>query len=471
MMIKEDLAAFSILIIEDNTSDIQTIKSYFDSMHGKKYNIVDCSTLYEGINLLRRQKFDAILLDLWLPDSTGLSTLETIRDTGADLPIVVLTTENNDQTGLELIKNGAQDYLEKSRLQRGNLEKSLTYAIERKNLQLELKRSLQLFEETFEQAAVGFSNLSFDRKYIKINKKFADILGYTKEELINKSIEEITHPDDLEQDLRNLELLINGRIDNYKIEKRYIRKDGSIVWVSLTRTGIRLNKKDYEYMFTTIEDITERKKLEEGLKALVIEKELLMKESHHRIKNNLQLVSSLLNISLQNLKEENLKNLLQDSQNRIRSISNLHEYLYNSSGVNSVDIRQYLSNFLDYLRASFATDAHKIKFIKNINEFTLKNDLAVSIGLITNELITNAIKYAFKNKEQGTILIEAKKADDIVLLVIKDNGIGLDENIKVDDPETLGFQIINALVMQHDGILNCNVSNGTEFCIRLKIHE
>jgi PAS domain S-box-containing protein len=471
MMVHEDLTTLSVLIIEDNSLDLQRIKNYFSNMHGNKYNIVECSTLNNGVNLLNRQKFDAILLDLWLPDSTGLSTLETIRNAGVDLPIVVLTTENNDETGLELIKNGAQDYLEKGQLQKGTLEKSLKYAIERKYLQHEIMRNLRLFEETFEQAAVGFSNLSFDGKYIKINKKFAEILGYTKEELINKSIEEITHPDDLEEDLRNLEQLINGRIDSYRIEKRYFKKDGSVVWVSLTRSGIRLNKKEYEYMFTTIEDITHRKSLEEGLKASVYEKELLMKESHHRIKNNLQLVSSLLNISILNLKDNNAKDLLHDSQNRIRSISNLHEYLYKSSNVNSVNIHEYLSNFLDYIRASFSTDAHSIKFIKNINEFIIKNDLAVSVGLITNELITNAIKHAFKNKEEGLILVEANKENDMLQLVIKDNGIGLNKDIKVSNPETLGFQIVDALVMQHDGFINYSVNEGTEFCVKLKISD
>jgi len=471
MLIKEALNTFSILIIEDNSSDIQSIRSYLKNLSEKLYEIVDCSTLSQGIHLISKHKFDVILLDLWLPDSNGVSTLKTIRKAGIDLPVIVLTTEKNDETGLELIKEGAQDYILKDQLQSSNLEKSLKYAIERKHLLLELNKSLQLFEETFEQAAVGFSNLSFDGKYIKINKKFADILGYTKEELIIKSIEDITHPDDLKEDLQNLELLINGKIDSYKIEKRYIKKNGSVIWVSLTRTGIRLNRKDNEYLFTTIEDITERKNLEEDLKALVIEKDLLIKESHHRIKNNLQLVSSLLNISLLNLKENNAKDLLMDSQNRIRSISNLHEYLYKSSELNSVNIQHYLNNFLDYLRASFSTDAHNIKLIKNINEFIIKNDLAVSIGLITNELITNAIKYAFKNREQGIIVIEAKKVDDLVLLVIRDNGVGLDENISLKDAETLGFQIVNALAMQHDGSVDCNVNNGTEFCVKLKIHQ
>jgi PAS domain S-box-containing protein len=276
MIIKEALNTFSILIIEDNFSDIQAIENYFKNLSEKKYEIVDCSTLSQGINLLKQHNFDAILLDLSLPDSTGVNALKTIRDAGFDIPIIVLTT-GNDESGLELIEEGAQDYLLKEQLRSDHLEKSLKYAFERKHLQLELNRSLKLYEETFDQAAVGFSNLSFDGKYIKINKKFAEILGYPKEELIKKDIEEITHPDDLEEDLKNLELLIKGKIESYKIEKRYIRKDGLIIWVSLSRTGIKLNRNEYEYMFTTIEDITERKKLEEGLKSLIKEKQQLIK--------------------------------------------------------------------------------------------------------------------------------------------------------------------------------------------------
>ncbi|MGE5795419.1 MAG: PAS domain S-box protein [Ignavibacteria bacterium] len=471
MIIREALNTFSILIIEDKFSDIQTIKNYFKNFSEKNYEIVDCSTLSQGLNLLKQHNFEAILLDLTLPDSTGVNALKAIRDAGFDIPIIVLTTEKNTESGLELIKEGAQDFILKEQLQSDHLEKSLKYAFERKHLQLELNRSLKLYEETFEQAAVGFSNLSFDGKYIKINKKFAEILGYTKEELIKKEIEEITHPDDLEEDLRNLEKLIKGKIESYKIEKRYIKKDGSIIWVSLSRTGIKLNRNENEYMFTTIEDITERKKLEEGLKSLIGEKELLIKESHHRIKNNLQLVSSLLNIALSNLKENNAKNLLLDSQNRIMSISNLHEYLYKSSELNTVNIQLYLNNFLDYLRASFSTDIHNIKLIKNINDFMIKTDLAVSVGLITNELITNAIKYAFTKKEDGGIIvIEAKQVDDFVLLIIKDNGIGLSENTNLEDADTLGFQIVYALVMQHNGTLDCHINNGTEFYIKLKIH-
>jgi len=465
----EILKTYSILIVEDNPGDLRVIKEYFKDLSADYYEIIDCSTLAAAAVLIKECKFDAVLLDLGLPDSSGLDSLKAIREISSEIPVIVMTINKNDENGLESIKHGAQDFLIKDQLRSDSLKRSLKYAIERKNLEYNLNNSLKLFEETFEQAAVGFSHVSLDGKYLKVNRKFAEMLGLEKEEIINKHIQDITHPDDLEKDLRLFHELVKGKINNYNLEKRYIRKDSSIIWVSLTRTGITYNKKDYYYLFTTIEDITGRKKAEIDLKSSVNEKELLIKESHHRIKNNLQLVSSLLSISMQNANDNGAKDLLIDSQNRIRSISTLHEYLYRSTALNDVNIQDYLYNFFDHLRASLSTDSHHIRIIKNINSFIVKSDLAVSLGLIANELVTNAIKYAFIGRENGIIVIDIKKENDFILFKVKDDGSGMDKKIDFKNAETLGLQIIYSLVMQHNGSMECNVNNGTEFCIKFKI--
>lgn len=594
METKEDRAIISVLIIEDNPGDKLIINEYLRESNQDKFLTTNCSSLSEALDLVRSEIFDAVILDLGLPDSSGLNSLKKIKELNDTVPVIVLTINESDDTGVAAITSGAQDYLIKEELKQADLHKAISYSINRKKLESDLRNSLELYENTFEQAAVGIAHVSTELKLLKVNKKFCDIIGYSKKELIRKSVEEITYPDDFEKDLVQLEKLLSGSVKNYTLEKRFIHKDGSIMWTNLTRSIIYNNRNAVQFFYTVIEDITERKTLElelkqqkdlldniinilpagiwitdekgniiksndkgkeiwgeskyvgldslkeykgwwahnskrlsdedwainralnkevtlgeiiniecfdgtkktilnsavplikdnnatgavvisnditnlieaeEKLKASVKEKEILIKESHHRIKNNLQLMSSLLNLSLSNIQDQNAKNILTDSLNRMVSISTLHEYLYRSSDLNEVNVQTYLYKILDHIRVSLNTDSRNVKIAKDIDYFMISSGMAISLGLIVNELVTNAVKYAFRDKKAGIINLEVKQINNNIILKIKDNGIGISENIDLANTGTLGFQITYSLVSQYNGTIDYKVDNGTEFTI------
>ncbi len=598
MEILEDIGEISVLLIEDNPGDQVIIQENLRESEDCHFSIKNCFSLSEGLKALETKNIDIILLDLWLPDSTGLNTLSEILKHETSIPIIVLTIDKSDITGLRAIKSGAQDYLAKDELYKRNLGNSIKYAINRKKLELKLKESLSLYENTFHFAAVGFAHISPDGIFTKVNKKFSEITGYRENELLGKSIFDLIYRDGIEDVQLNIEKLGSGDLPQQTFEKRFIHKNGWIIWANVTKTVIKSNN-EIKYFFITIEDITTKifletellaqkdlldkvikllpvgvalidgqgkikstnqkfeeiwsgsiyhdvndlKKykgwwantgkqispeewasyralknkevslgeiikiesfdgsrktilnsaipiikadkviyavivieditqlinIEERLKELITEKEILMKESNHRIKNNLQLITSFMNLQLSNVKDEQTRNILTDSTNRVTSISLLHDYLFKSSKLNVVNVQEYLYKIIDHIKVTLQTDSSKIKVSKDIDNFEINSGLAISLGLVVNEIITNAVKHAFKNQHEKIISLELKQKGDNILLVIRDNGIGMEKNIDFEKASTLGFQILHALVTQHKGTIEYNIKNGTEFLINLPL--
>jgi two-component sensor histidine kinase len=213
-------------------------------------------------------------------------------------------------------------------------------------------------------------------------------------------------------------------------------------------------------------DITDKKITEDNLKQVIKEKELLIKEAHHRIKNNLQLVSSLLNFQIKKIRDKNIQNIFKDTQNRITSISIIHKGLYHSSSLAFINIQKLLNEFIENLVQTLVPDRKRLSISKKIDSIVIHSDLGVAISLITNELVTNSIKYAYREKEKVNISVILKDVKDQIILIIKDNGPGLMENVDVNSPaEGIGFRIINALVQQHNGSFSYSYEKGSKFTI------
>ena len=597
MRVKEMELELCILIIEDNPGDLLIIKQHLSELKDNEYVLRYSSTLAESLNIIKNEKIDAVILDLGLPDSSGLESLNLIKASNDNIPIIVLTINKSDKMGLDAIKNGAQDYLIKDELNQFSLNKAILHSISRKKLEVKLKNSVAQYNNTFEQAAVGIVHTSINTDFLKVNQKFCEILGYSKDELIGKNIADLTFADDLERSLFEMEKLIQGKVKHYSMEKRLIHKNNTVIWTNLTRSAIFDDQNNFQYFFSTYEDITERKILEselqkqkdlldnvinilpvgvwimdgkgalirnnqegeeiwegksykdtsslkeykgwwketnqqiddedwalqralknketsigeiiniecfdgskktiinsalpiikdgkvafvvvvnqdittlqraeEKMKELISAKEMLLKEAHHRIKNNLQLMSSLLHLPLAKIEDESAKNILVDSIHRIMSISSLHDFLYRSTSFNEVNAQSYLYKIIDHITVSLPTESKNVKFAKDIENFNINSGLAISLGLIINEMVTNAFKYAFNNKTGGNIYIELKKQKDDVLLTFKDDGVGIEQEIDFENVESTGFQIIHSLVSQHAGTINYNTNNGTEFIIKM----
>jgi PAS domain S-box-containing protein len=215
-------------------------------------------------------------------------------------------------------------------------------------------------------------------------------------------------------------------------------------------------------------DISEKKKASIEIEESLREKEVLLKEIHHRVKNNLQVISSILNLQSSFVEDEQTLEILQESRNRIRSMAIIHENLYRTEDFSSIKFSNYLDNLANSLIASYRIN-QQIEMVTDFDDVDLMLDQAIPCGLLVNELITNALKYAWKEGEAGTIRISFKQHDQWALLEISDDGVGLPFDFEEMKSDTLGLQLVITLVEQLDGSITADISKGTKYLIKFEI--
>ncbi len=211
-----------------------------------------------------------------------------------------------------------------------------------------------------------------------------------------------------------------------------------------------------------LRDTTKRAAMEQRIKSSVQEKETLLREIHHRAKNNLQVISSIFNLQSNLIESEEMRDAFQESQERIQAIALVHEKLYQSEGVNYIDYSDYIQTLIERLMRAMGSANSEITFEIYVEGISIPYDLATPCGLIAYELISNALQHAFPNRKKGTVRIICRiRQDDQMLLIISDDGIGIPENIDINECNTLGFQLITALVYQIQGHLKVDQQPGT----------
>lgn len=221
--------------------------------------------------------------------------------------------------------------------------------------------------------------------------------------------------------------------------------------------------------FTLVQDLTERKQAEEQIKASLDEKVILLKEIHHRVKNNLQVITSLLYLQAEQIEDAALRAILQDSQNRVRSMALIHEKLYQARDLVRVDIGEYVQNLTSYLFRSYATQADGVTLQVQTDNIHLAIDTAMPCGLIINELLSNALKHGFPDGRHGQVSVGLQRdSDQQITLCVSDTGVGFPLGTSIAESSSLGLQLVTTLVNQLDGSLAMQRDNGTKFLIRFR---
>jgi two-component sensor histidine kinase len=241
---------------------------------------------------------------------------------------------------------------------------------------------------------------------------------------------------------------------------------GFLLVTLLTIILVRMNKKvRITNRLLTIQKAEVEQK-NEIIRTSLIEKETLLKEIHHRVKNNLQIISSLLNLQSQNVKNRKAIEAFSESQRRLHSIALVHQKLYQNDNLARINVKEYLEDLVETIHLSFYSKAKSISYHINIADVNLDVDTAVPLGLIINELVTNAYKYAFNTANEGTLTIVLNREEEhLYRLIVRDNGHGLPENLNMDETESLGLKLVSILVKQLEGTIKVKSNNGAEFSI------
>ena len=211
-------------------------------------------------------------------------------------------------------------------------------------------------------------------------------------------------------------------------------------------------------------EVTDKKMAEWKLKESIAEKDVLLKEVHHRVKNNLQVISSILNLQTSRITDDNSLNIIRESQDRIKSMSFIHESLYQTTNFSSIKFYDYIDNLSRNLVQTYAYEKN-IKLETNLERVDVSLDQAIPCGLVLNELISNALKYAFRDTSEGTLRISLKEEKNEIEIKVEDNGVGMPEGFRVENTESLGLQLVQTLIEQLEGTIKLSTNEGTKYLI------
>lgn len=339
---------------------------------------------------------------------------------------------------------------------------------ERKQMEKSLKESEVRFRRLFENAPIGVFYATVPGKVIMLNNEYARIMGYDtpeelKEKINNSSIESSIYFDQNER-TRILKKAGEKPGDWVKSEIIYRRKDGTGIFANL---HIRILPDNTDQLEGFVEDISERKKEEEIIKSLLTEKELLFKEVHHRIKNNMNTIKGLLSLQADTLKEPSAIEALNDAGNRVQSILLLYNKLNYSDFHLEVSIKEYLPVLVNEIVANFP-NSKSVKLDIKADDFMLKPKVVQPLGLIINELLTNIMKYAFKGVNNGLIKVSVLLKDYLVKVIVEDNGIGMLESVGFDNSPGFGLKLVAMMVQQIDGTIRAERGNGTKIILEFE---
>jgi PAS domain S-box-containing protein len=338
---------------------------------------------------------------------------------------------------------------------------------ERKQAEEALRESEQKYHDIIDNATDLIQSVTPEGKIIYVNQAWMKTLGYSETDIPHLSLKDIIHPDSLSHCMVAFKRLLSGE-NIGTIEAVFITKDGKKISVEGNVNCRFINGKP-AYTRGIFRDITERKQMEDQIAKSLKEKEMLLKEIHHRVKNNMQVISSLLYMQAKTLKDETVKDILRESQNRIKSIALVHEKLYQSTDLDRIDYSDYLRKITDHLFESYQVDPNIIKLQLNLENVFMHINKAVPCSLILNEMISNSLKHAFPKGRKGVITIDIRKKADMYMLIYSDDGIGIPEGITFERTESLGMQLIYGLVEQISGSIELERKGGTRYTITFPV--
>ncbi len=351
----------------------------------------------------------------------------------------------------------------------------------KERIEISSNDEIGMLGNAFNHMAENLSKITFSKEYVddiiesmrdalivtdeqaavtKVNSATLKLLGYRPEELISHSVHIIFEEDHTE--LISTEGL--STFENY--ETQFKKKDGEAFPVSLSKAMIHNNDGTVQGLVFVASDITARRKSEQMIKKSLKEKEVLLAEIHHRVKNNLAVISGLLQMQQWQTDQQSARDVLQDSQLRVKSIALVHEKLYQSENLSDIAFDHYVNDLIKEINQTFSHAEKDITFDIDVEPITFSLDQAITCSLLLNELVVNAHKHAFKGLKQGKVTVKLWQEGHQGILIVKDNGVGLPPDNK---KKSLGMTLINTLAGQLNGEIETYNEDGAVFRITFKI--
>lgn len=459
---------YRFFVIEDSRGDFLLVEDYLN-VQFKLPSITRASTFAEAQAVFREspgEMFDCILLDLSLPDKSGEDLIEAVVELGKEAPVVVLTGYTNLDFSVKSLEKGVSDYLLKDELSPTILHKSILYSMKRRTHAENAKQSESKYKDLFELSPEPMWLV--DKKtgeFLDVNLAAVDHYGYSRVEFLEMKEEHILTDESPVMAPSGGNGVGTGFDDSENEYLNHRKKSGDVIKVKVETNDISYGGKDAKLVLA--DDITEKLRAEKQLQASLNEKEVLLAEIHHRVKNNLALVSGMLQMQVFDEENEEVINKLNNSMLRVETMASIHQLLYESSSFSRLEFSKIINKLIKATHDSFSS-GKKIDIEIETEPFELNINQAVPCSLIINEVITNVYKHAFKNRQRGWIKAVLRCDEDLVTFVVEDDGNGLSDNFDIKDLSSLGTKIISALVKQLSGTFELVPRDGGGTVFRLE---
>lgn len=480
----------TVLVVDDDEISQTSIKLHLSEYN---YNVLLAKSGQQAIDIFNSHSdIHLILMDIHL--GFGMNGIETAKKILLirQVPIIFLTNYKKAEIADKTANLNTYGYVVKSEVS-PVLNATIKMAIKLFEKDKSLRLQNQLLNCIIDSIPDILAIQHPDHTIVKYNKKGYLFLNKTPAEVKNKKCYELIGREQQCEPCATKQAVESGKLA--QIEKYIPEQD---IYLDCRSNPVFDEHGNLVYVVEQIIDITKMKKNEEKIKlqnaqlqqkseeqkktneSLVLlndelskanaDKEVLIREVHHRVKNNLQIIQSILNMQKSYIADDVVTlNVLDECINRIRSMSAIHENLYQTDNFSNIDMNNYIRNLASHLYMSYSNEETIIDVICDIDNIYFDIETSVPIGLLLNELISNALKHAFKNRKQGNLYISLKPESDVYLLKVKDDGIGLPDDIDLNlEQKTYGFTLINLFVRQLSADICIIKNHGTEFVISFK---
>jgi len=476
----------TILVVDDDLRILKLLSKYL----GKKGFEVRLAPHAGGVfEKSDRHLPDIILLDISLPGIDGFDIAARLKanEESKDIPIIFMSARTDSVDKVRGFELGAVDYITKpidleevvarvnAHLTIRNLQKKLEEQNirlereidERKQAEAALRESEKRFRNLFENSPDPIFVEDLDGNVLDVNPAACRLHGIERKNLIGMNVLDLVPGDQKEQVTRDFPVKVGQKLE---------RKDGFSRTANGRSIPVEISASHIEYsgkpaLLFHVRDMTERKRVEEKIKTALKEKEVLLKEIHHRVKNNLQTISSLLNLQSGYIKDKQSLEVFKNSKERVHAMALIHEKLYESRDLSKIDFREYICSLVNDLFDSYSTNKEQVLLKMKIEDAALGIETAIPLGLIINELVSNSLKYAFPGSREAEIQVKLEECKDEeydYTLIVGDNGIGLPGELDFRDSKSLGMVLVCSLAKQLHGAIDLDRKDGTTFTIKFK---
>jgi len=340
----------------------------------------------------------------------------------------------------------------------------VTDITERKLAELALAESEKKFHLLFDDSPLPYQSLDGEGNFLEVNPAWCACLGYSKDEVIGRNFTDFLESGYDKHFQENFSCFKEtGEI--HGVEFKMKCRDGKLIDVSFEGKIGYDESGSFKHTHCIFQDISQRKKAEKQINGALKEKETLLKEIHHRVKNNLMLISSLLNLQASHVKDKASYEMFMESKNRARSMALIHERLYQSTDLREIDFSDYIRTLSLELYRTYVINPEIIKLNLNLEPITVDINIAIPCGLIINELISNSLKHAFPGNRRGEVDIKFHSKEGNLILEVSDDGIGFPQDMDFKNTPSLGLKVVNVLADQIGGEIKIDSSKGTVFTV------